>query len=231
MPDDLRGPNIMHVRASQDAAPYLRKANAIVLAVKPQIMDEVTKSIAPFTPKDVLILSVAAGRSIASFESIFGSQQPIVRSIPNLGAQANESMTPAIANKNVGEAQRDLAEKLLKSIGVIDWIKDEDLMHAAAAITASGPGFLAHFMETLAQAAIAQGIDAVSAEQYARQMIIGSAAVLKADANLTSEQFRKRVTSPNGMTEAGLKILMAKLPDLMKETIEAAQRRSRELGT
>ena len=86
-------------------------------------------------------------------------------------------------------------------------------------------------METLAQAAIAQGIDAVSAEQYARQMIIGSAAVLKADANLTSEQFRKRVTSPNGMTEAGLKILMAKLPDLMKETIEAAQRRSRELGT
>ena len=132
MPDDLRGPNIMHVRASQDAAPYLRKANAIVLAVKPQIMDEVTKSIAPFTPKDVLILSVAAGRSIASFESIFGSQQPIVRSIPNLGAQANESMTPAIANKNVGEAQRDLAEKLLKSIGVIDWIKDEDLMHAPA---------------------------------------------------------------------------------------------------
>jgi pyrroline-5-carboxylate reductase len=230
LPADLNAANVTHVQTPDQAAPYLKKSEIVVLAVKPQIIEGITKSIAAFVPKNALVISVAAGRSLQSFENVFGKSQPIVRTIPNLGAQAGESITPAIANKNVGKDQHASAEKLLNAIGEVNWIKSEDLMHVAAAVTASGPGFLAYFMETLALAGVTNGLDEKTAEQYVRQMVIGTAASFKADKKLTSPQLRQNVTSPNGMTEAGLKIMRAKLPDLMQETINAAKKRSRELG-
>lgn len=208
----------------------LLKAAAVILAVKPQIMGEVCASLKPFIAPDALVLSVAAGRSIKSFESIFGKNQPIVRCIPNLGAQAGKSMTPAIASKQVRGERKKLAETILKSIGEIDWLKSEDMMHAASAVTASGPGFLAHYMEAMVKAAQEAGFDARTAEKYVRQMVIGSAAAFESDPGLSPAQLRERVTSPNGMTEAGLKIMMAEMPRLARETLKAAEKRCRELG-
>jgi pyrroline-5-carboxylate reductase len=230
MPPDLRLPIITHMRTPSDIAPFLACSSAVILAVKPQIMDSVTQSLAPFMPKDVLILSIAAGRSIASFETVFGSQQPVIRTIPNLGAQARQSITPCVHNTNVNGSHKNLGEQLLGAIGSFDWIANEDLMHAAAALTASGPGFLAHFMETLEAAAHDAGFDKATSQKYIVDMVAGTAAYLKANPGLSTARLREQVTSPKGMTAAGLEIMMAEQPRLTLDTIRAATAKSRDLG-
>ena len=230
MPADLQAPDITHLRTPEAIAPYLARASAVILAVKPQIMNEVTTSLAPFMPKNVLIVSIAAGRSIASFEAVFGPQQPVIRTIPNLGAQARQSITPCVHNANVTPDQKKIGEQLLRAIGEVDWISNEDLMHAAAALTASGPGFLAHFMETLEGAARDAGFDEATAQKYIVHMVAGTAAYLKINPGLTTTRLREQVTSPKGMTAAGLEIMMAAQPRLTLDTIRAATAKSRDLG-
>jgi pyrroline-5-carboxylate reductase len=230
LPPDLQKPNVMHIQTPELAAPYIGKSDVVVMAVKPQIMAGAAQSIAPFVRKDTLILSVAAGWDVARFEAIFGPAQPVIRALPNLGAQIGKSITPVFANKNVSDRHKDLTEILLKSIGAVEWINDEDLMHAISAITASGPAFLALFMEALMDDGINAGIDPKTAEIYARHMVIGTASIFETHPDITPAQLRERVSSPGGMTLAGLAEMNPDLPRIINNAIKAAATRSRELG-
>ncbi len=209
----------------------LLTADVVVLAVKPQVMDDVCRKLKPFISPDALVLSIAAGRSVKSLESVFGKKRPVVRAMPNLPASIGKGATVATANKNAGAAQRKLVDRLLRCVGHVEWLKDEKLMNAATALVGSGPAYVFYMIEVLAESARKLGFDADKAQILARKTVTGGAALAEAGAD-SAATLRKNVTSPGGTTEAALKILMnGKMQKLFDDALKAAARRGKELSS
>lgn len=217
------------VVTSADAIPAGFTPDVIVLAVKPQVMAQVAPAYAKYT--GALFLSIAAGTPIKAIANFVGKKAAIVRTMPNLPATIGQGVTVAVPNKQVSKAQRAQADKLLATAGAVHWLKDEKLMDAVVAISGSGPAYLFHFAEALAEAGRKAGLPAKLSDALSRQTICGSAALLQ-HSKKTPELLRESVTSKGGTTEAALKILMGQkgLGDLLKRAVEAAKRRSVELS-
>lgn len=202
--------------------------NVLVIAVKPQNIDPVLEGLGPVMGPHTLAISIAAGIDIARLERGLSTGK-IVRTMPNTPAQVGKGVTGAVAGRDTSERDRAMASALLEASGSVFWFDDEADLDAVTAISGSGPGYVFHFVEALAEAAIAQGLPQHLAVRLARQTIIGSAALLEADPAPASV-LRENVTSPNGTTAAGLSVLMAELPDLLTRTAAAARKRSEEIG-
>jgi pyrroline-5-carboxylate reductase len=203
--------------------------DAIVLAVKPQVMADVLPAYRRFAGQ-ALFLSIAAGKTIASFEGSLGAAA-IVRAMPNTPAAVGRGISVACANERVDQAARGLAESLLSAVGEVAWAADEALMDAVTAVSGSGPAYVFLLAEVLAAAGVAAGLPADLAQRLARVTVAGSGELLHRSAE-PAAQLRQNVTSPNGTTAAALAVLMAQpgLQDLMEKAVAAATRRSRELA-
>lgn len=208
----------------------LPQADVVILAVKPQAMNEVCKTLSSRVSADTLILSIAAGQKIANFEAHFGTHQPVIRAMPNTPAAVGAGITVAVANAHVSDEQRETADKLLKSIGFIEWAADESVMDAVTALSGSGPAYLFHLIEVMAEAGVQSGLEPDFAMALARQTVIGSAALAAAEPQTTAAQLRKNVTSPGGTTEAALNVLTGEMQDLFNRALAAATKRSKELS-
>lgn len=210
----------------------LPKASAVVLAVKPQTMDEVAPDYRPLADKGALILSIAAGRTVASLSKHLGEGAAIVRAMPNTPAAIGKGMTVAYAGMSVTEAQRRLAERLLAAAGKVAWIDSEDLMDAVTAVSGSGPAYVFLLAECLARAGEEAGLPGDLAMRLARETVAGAGALL-GESDATAEELRRVVTSPGGTTAAALDVLMGKdgLAALLTRAVVAAARRSRELAS
>jgi pyrroline-5-carboxylate reductase len=140
-------------------------------------------------------------------------------------------MTVACANAKVGPAQRDACDALLRGVGETGWVDDESQIDAVTAVAGSGPAYVFHLIECLAQAGVEQGLPEELARKAAGEMVAGAGELYRQSGE-TAEQLRRNVTSPNGTTEAALNVLMAAdgLQPLIRRTVEAAARRSRELA-
>lgn len=209
----------------------LSDIDLIVVAVKPQILaDAMPKIKSLCTPKTVVV-SVAAGKTIAEFEASLGEGQPVVRSMPNTPAIVGQGISALYANDNVSAAGKRTAESLLATVGQVVWLEREDQMDAVTAVSGSGPAYVFHLTECLAEAAIAQGLDAQLAQTLARATVSGSGALM-AQSDATPGTLRENVTSPGGTTAAALDVLMkdGALKALMARAIDAATKRSKELG-
>lgn len=206
-------------------------ASVFVIAVKPQIMDDICHAIKKAIPAEALVLSIAAGQTIAKFENYFGGTQPVIRSMPNTPAAISKGMTVGCPNTHVSPAQKSLADELLKAVGMVEWLDDETLMDAVTAVSGSGPAYIFLLIEAMAAAGEKAGLEKDFAMKLARQTVIGSAALAEAE-NTPAETLRKNVTSPGGTTAAALSVLMADegMQDLFDRAIDAATRRSRELS-
>lgn len=204
--------------------------NVLVLAIKPQIIDPVLASLAPVIGSQTLAISIAAGIDIGRLSRGLDMGR-IVRTMPNTPAQIGKGITGAVAGPDVGPQGRAMAEALLQAAGPVVWFEDEAQLDAVTAVSGSGPAYVFHLVEALAEAGRRQGLSDAVAEQLARQTVIGSAALLEADPAPPSV-LRQNVTSPNGTTAAGLGVLMGEdgLTELIVRTVEAARRRSEELG-
>jgi pyrroline-5-carboxylate reductase len=204
--------------------------NVLVLAVKPQVIDPVMVSLRPIVGPQTLAISIAAGIDIARLSRGLDMGR-VVRTMPNTPAQIGKGITGAVAGPEVGPEGRDVAEALLRAAGPVVWFDDEGQLDAVTAVSGSGPAYVFHLVEALAEAARRQGLPDAIAEQLARQTVIGSAALLEADP-APPAVLRQNVTSPNGTTQAGLEVLMGEpgLIDLMDRTVDAARKRSEELG-
>jgi len=204
--------------------------NVLVLAVKPQIIDDVLTSLQSVIGPQTLAISIAAGIDIARLSRGLGMGH-IVRTMPNTPAQIGKGITGLVAGPDVTAAGRDVAEALLLAAGPVVWLAAESQLDAVTAVSGSGPAYVFHLVEALAAAAKAQGLPDAIAEQLARQTVIGSAALMEAD-HATPAVLRQNVTSPNGTTAAGLAVLMGEhgLTELVGRTVEAARLRSEELG-
>lgn len=204
--------------------------NVLVLAVKPQIIDAVMASLLPIVGPQTLAISIAAGIDIARLSRGLGMGR-VVRSMPNTPAQIGKGITGAVAGPEVDAAGRDAADALLAAAGPVVWLDDEAQLDAVTAVSGSGPAYVFHLVEALAEAGKRQGLPDAIAERLARQTVIGSAALLEADP-ASPAVLRQNVTSPNGTTAAGLSVLMADdgLVALVERTVAAARKRSEELG-
>jgi pyrroline-5-carboxylate reductase len=205
--------------------------SVILLAVKPQIMDQVVPGIAAQAGPGTVVLSVAAGRTIASLAKHFKPQTAIVRTIPNTPASIGRGITAATANAHATQAQRALCHNLLLAVGDVVWVTDEPLIDAATAVSGSGPAYVFLLAECLAEAGRAAGLPADVATQLARATVAGAGELLHRS-DLPAATLRQNVTSPKGTTAAALDVLMADggLQALMTRAVAAADRRARELA-
>jgi pyrroline-5-carboxylate reductase len=206
-------------------------ASAVVLAVKPQAMDKVAPAYGRFAAQGAVIVSIAAGRRIASLSRLIGDRGAIVRAMPNTPAAIGAGMTVACAGPGVTAAQKDLCGRLLGAVGEVAWISDEALMDAVTAVSGSGPAYVFLLAECLARAGERAGLPSELAARLARATVAGGGAML-ARSDASAAELRRDVTSPGGTTAAALEVLMAEpgLEDLLARAVAAAARRSRELA-
>lgn len=209
----------------------LSNVEVILAAVKPQIMDKALETVLPLKDQKSLILSIAAGKTIESFENHFGADSSIIRTIPNTPAAVGRGITGMAANGNVTDAQVTLAKALLSSIGDVVVVDDENQIDAVTGLSGSGPAYIFYMTECLAKAGEAQGLKPELAMQLARATVEGAGELMRATGT-EAATLRENVTSPNGTTFAGLQVLMAEngLENLLEKTVDAATRRSRELA-
>ncbi len=205
--------------------------SVIIVAVKPQVMDMVFPPIARFAVGDTLVISVAAGRTIASFENYLPNGIAVVRSIPNTPAAIGRGMTVCAANAHVTSAQRTVCDQLLASVGEVGWVDDEALIDAATAVSGSGPAYVFLLAECLAQAGIDAGLAPELAARLANATVSGAGELLH-QSDATPATLRENVTSPGGTTFAALQVLMADngLKRLLSKAVAEAAKRSRELS-
>ena len=220
----------VEVAADAEALGKAPPPSAIVLAVKPQVMDAALPAYSARLADDTLILSIAAGKPIALFERVLGAARGIVRAMPNTPAAVGRGVSVLCANRHATDEQRDLAERLMAAVGLVRWIEDEEQMHAVTAVSGSGPAYVFHMIEALAAAGVEAGLSEELAMALARGTVAGAGELAWASPE-TAAQLRVNVTSPGGTTAAALAVLMA--PDgfgpLLKRAVAAAAQRSREL--
>ncbi len=212
------------------AAPGPLSPAAVLIAVKPQVMDAVMPAYARLAGKS-LFLSIAAGRTVASFARLLGDRAAIVRAMPNTPAQVGRGITALYAGARVDAAGRAMAEALMGAVGEVVWLADEGQMDAVTAVSGSGPAYVFHLIEALEAAALAAGLPAELAARLARATVTGSAELAFRSAD-SAATLRENVTSPGGTTAAALAVLMSEkgLSDLMTRAVAAATKRSKELA-
>lgn len=226
-PSDWLTATGVHLNAGLPAAPAI-----VLLAVKPQMMGAALPQVAALGNGATVFLSIAAGTTIASFETTFGAQTPIIRAMPNTPAAVGRGITAITGNAHASDADLALAEALLSAVGQVVRLEGEHQMDAVTAVSGSGPAYVFHLIEALAQAGEAEGLPADLAMQLARATVCG-AGELAHQALEPASQLRINVTSPGGTTAAALAVLMdpeTGLPPLMTRAVKAAADRGRELG-
>ena len=221
-----------HGIAAQAAIGGLREPPAvIVVAVKPQVMDEVFPPLAQLVGKSTVVLSIAAGRTIAGFQRHLPKGSAVIRSMPNTPAAIGRGITVAVGNAHVTPAQRQACDGLLGAVGEVAWVDEETLLDAVTAVSGSGPAYVFYLAECLGEAGIAAGLEPDLARKLARWTVAGAGELLHRS-DLGADTLRQNVTSPGGTTFAALEVLMADegMPKLMREAVAAATNRSRELA-
>jgi pyrroline-5-carboxylate reductase len=223
--EPLLAAGVQHVTAPEGAA-----ADIVVLAVKPQVMDAVMPPLAAILTPDTLVVSIVAGRTIASIEAALG-ERPVVRAMPNTPALIGRGITGAYANERVTPEGRAAADGLLSACGPVEWVRSEAEIDAVTAVSGSGPAYVFHLAEALAEAGAKAGLDPELAMRLARHTVAG-AGELMIRADDTPAQLRRNVTSPNGTTQAALDVLMGEggLGPLMERAVAAAKARAEELS-
>ena len=233
-PDLLADLPATNIAPNADALDVTLVPRAIVLAVKPQLMAQILPSVAAFAGKDALVISIAAGVTLAELQASINADVALVRAMPNMPAAIGAGITGMTASSDIAEGQKRLANDLLAAIGETVWIGDEALMDAVTAVSGSGPAYLFHLVESMAAAGVEQGLCEGVAMRLARQTVIGSAQLLASESKISAAELRERVTSPGGTTAAALAILMQAdggMDTLMKKAIATARKRGAELAS
>ena len=217
------------------SAPKIEPARppaVILAAVKPQIMDEAFPPVAKFAGPDTVVLSIAAGKTIAGFEKHLPKNTAVVRSMPNTPASVARGITAAVGNAHVTAKHKAACQSLLEAVGAVVWLDREDLIDAVTAVSGSGPAYVFLLAECMTEAGRKAGLPAETAAQLARWTVAGAGELLHRS-DLGADQLRKNVTSPNGTTYAALQVLMSDkgLQPLMDAAIDAAAKRSKELAS
>ncbi|TWD54393.1 pyrroline-5-carboxylate reductase [Agrobacterium vitis] len=212
-------------------APVNTTVALLFLAVKPQIMAAALPSLKNLVGSDTVVVSVAAGKTLAFMESHLGAAA-MVRAMPNTPAMVGRGITGAYANGLVSEAQRATVHDLLKVSGPVEWVASESDIDAVTAVSGSGPAYVFYLVECMAEAGRKAGLPADLAMRLARETVTGAGELLHQSTD-DAATLRKNVTSPGGTTAAALSVLMADdaMQPLFDAAIAAAKTRAEELAS
>lgn len=219
------------LQTTDDNAALVKACDVVVLAVKPQSMDMVLKALEPALRwEDCVLVSVAAGIRIATIEAATRSGLPIVRCMPNTPALVGEGATGLYANEWVSADDKALVQALLEAVGQACWLDSEAQIDAVTALSGSGPAYFFLLMEAMQDAAVGLGLPAAVARSLTLQTAFG-AAKLARSSDVEVAELRRRVTSPNGTTEAALRQFESEdLRAIVARALGQAAQRSKELS-
>ncbi|HUG71998.1 MAG TPA: pyrroline-5-carboxylate reductase [Steroidobacteraceae bacterium] len=220
------------VAVSADNAAAVRDARVVVLAVKPQLMGEVVRALAPaLRASRPLVISVAAGIPCDTLTAWIGGDVPVVRAMPNRPALLGAGASGLYADRNVGSAERALAAQVVGATGLALWVSAERDLDLVTALSGSGPAYFFRLAELMAEAAVAEGLDPAVANRLAAQTLAGAGRMVAAETAPDLAAMRAAVSSKGGTTAAALAQLDAlALPTTVAAAMRAAATRSRELA-
>ncbi|RBP49762.1 pyrroline-5-carboxylate reductase [Arenicella xantha] len=219
------------LHACSSNAEVIENSQIVVLAIKPQIMQQVVLPLAAsFAQSKPLIMSVVAGIRVSSIQHWLEYNHAVVRVMPNTPALVGCGASGLFASTSVTESQKDEAEKLMQAVGICEWVEQEADIDAVTALSGSGPAYFMLFIECLVNAASKAGLDRDSALRLAVQTAAGAAELIsRSDEPLST--LIDNVTSPGGTTEQALLAFEgAQLQDIVSHAFAAAKNRSEQLA-
>jgi len=230
--DKLRQLKVKYkINTTTDNTRFVTRAQIIVLAVKPQIVQTVVQQIATVLG-DVkpLIISIAAGAKISSLQDELGADAMVVRVMPNTPALVRLGITGMYADKGLSQDMRDLAQNIMQSVGDVVWVENEDLINSITAVSGSGPAYFFFLFQAMEKAAIALNLE----PQMARELIIRTAvgaARMASTQDLSFTRLKENVTSPGGTTERALEVFMHDgVEQTVIKAVKAAHARALEIS-
>lgn len=218
------------IQVSSDNIAAAQRADILVLAVKPQILQQVCAELRPAVDsRNPLILSIAAGIPLHSLQTWLGNHLPIVRAMPNTPAMIGCGATALYANPQVTQTQSHEVKNLLSSTGLVEWLPEESLMDAATAISGSAPAYFFLFFQAMEDAGVAQGLNRETARRLALQTGLGAAS-MALTASQDPEQLMRNVMSPQGSTERAIATFEAKgLRTIVTKAMQDCADRAKEM--
>ena len=217
--EQLAAKGLNTVDPTADANAAVIDADIVVLAVKPQVMKAVIGAFADALSTQ-LVISVAAGLSTELLSNMLNGYRNIVRAMPNTPAMIQMGATGLYGTDNISAEQKQLATAVMEASGLVMWVEDEAHMHAVTAVSGSAPAYMFYFIESMVDKGMALGLDTEQASALALQTMIG-AAKMAMDSEDTPAELRRKVTSPNGTTQAAIESMQAN--DIGRQIGEAMQ--------
>ncbi|GAF55233.1 LOW QUALITY PROTEIN: pyrroline-5-carboxylate reductase [Psychrobacter sp. JCM 18901] len=204
-------------------------ADIVVLAVKPQMMKVVVGAFADVLDNQ-LVISVAAGLSTDLLSNMLGGYSNIVRAMPNTPSMIQMGATGFYGTDNISAEQKQLATAVMEASGLVMWVDDEEHMHAVTAVSGSAPAYMFYFIESMVDGAVALGLDKEQASALAMQTMLG-AAKMAMNSDDAPAELRRKVTSPNGTTQAAVESMQAnEIGRQISEAMQACYDRSQALS-
>lgn len=221
----------MGINTTASNEELVNESDVIVLAVKPQVLQSVAVGVGSLIQqKNSLVVSIAAGINQESLAQWLGVQVAIVRCMPNTPALVLTGATALHSNENVNDEQRNLAENIMRSVGLAIWVEDEKELDAVTAVSGSGPAYFFLLIEAMEKTAIDLGLDPRTARLLVQQTALG-AAKIALESQESPEQLRIRVTSPGGTTQKAIEIFQqGGFENLVVKALHAAYERSIEMS-
>ncbi|WP_201539474.1 pyrroline-5-carboxylate reductase [Psychrobacter sp. 1044] len=217
--EQLAAKGLNTVDPTADAKAAVIDADIVVLAVKPQVMKAVVSSFADVLDKQ-LVISVAAGLSTELLSDMLHGYDNIVRAMPNTPAMIQMGATGLYGTDNISAEQKQLATAVMEASGLVMWVDNEEHMHAVTAVSGSAPAYMFYFIESMIDGAVALGLDKEQASALAMQTMLGAAKMAMNSEDAPAE-LRRKVTSPNGTTQAAVESMQAN--DIGGQIVEAMQ--------
>jgi len=216
------------IRLATSLEDLLARADTLVVAFKPQHLPDADPRLAPLT-QGRLVISVLAGKRMEALSRVFPGARNLIRSMPNTPSQIGAGVTGWCSRVPLAPGERETLDALFGALGTSIELPEAQL-DAFTAICGCGPAYVFEFAAALRDSALSQGFDAAAAKMFAVETLLGAARLL-ARKGVDPEVLRAEVTSPNGVTAAGLRRMTdLHFRDMVQETVRAATARSKELS-
>lgn len=218
------------IRTAADNLSAAAEAEVIVLGVKPQNMAEALAPLAHLDWQDKLVISLAAGISVARLQQLLPGAMRVIRVMPNTPALLGEGMSGLFAAAGVNAADRQFADALLSAVGQTCWLDEESDINGVIAASGSAPAYFFLFMEAMQAEAERQGFDPVTARQLVQQAALGAARMVVENPHTSLPALRAQVTSKGGTTAEAIRVFNEEhLPEMVAKAMQAAVQRAQEM--
>jgi pyrroline-5-carboxylate reductase len=208
---------------------YIQQADVIILCMKPKDVETTFVDLKPLLHDGQLLISVIAGLSIAKIETLLNTRMPIVRTMPNTSSSIGLGVTGMSFSDTTQEHHKRLAVSMFEAVGIVS-VVEESKLDLVTGVSGSGPAYVYYFMEAMTRAGIEGGLSEEDARKLTLQTVLGAASMVQATQENPAE-LRRKVTSPNGSTQAALEVLdKYQFTDGIVRAIFRSAERAKEMG-